>query len=101
MVWVPPTRTAKHVVASKEPHQVNDKTLILFQGIPGSGKSTFAKTLQAALFAVYYSSDDHWYDNDGVYVYDPSRAGEVHRGKHERRRRPDHHRQHQHHTRGG
>lgn len=58
--------------------------IIVMQGIPGSGKSTLAKKLFADFneavgnSVVTYSTDDFWMDN-GVYRYDPARAGEAHR----------------------
>ena len=45
------------------------KQLILLRGLPGSGKSTFAKTLTART-GVYYEAD-MYFIKDGVYKFDP------------------------------
>src|SRR5579859_3354439 len=50
-------------------------TVKIMQGIPGSGKSTYArKTWPGALIL---SSDDYFM-KDGKYVFDPSKLGEYH-----------------------
>ncbi len=56
---------------------LNDmKTLILMQGIPGSGKTSFAKTL-VGTEARYFSTDDFWMLN-GEYVFEPKLLGFAH-----------------------
>lgn len=53
----------------------NDKTVYIFRGLPGSGKSTKAKELPVPRRIV---SADDFFMVDGVYRYDPSRIGEAH-----------------------
>lgn len=63
---------------------VNDKTLILMQGIPGSGKSTVASGLANRLGRLggsVFSTDDFWYQQNGEfqhYTFDADRLGEAH-----------------------
>jgi predicted kinase len=49
--------------------------LILIRGLPGSGKTTLAKT-----FVGYhhYESDDYFYGPDGLYRYDGARLADAH-----------------------
>lgn len=57
------------------------KTLYLMQGVPGSGKSTMAKAIKDGLDrgeAVICSTDNYWFDADGKYNYDISKASEAH-----------------------
>jgi predicted kinase len=49
--------------------------IYILRGLPGSGKSTFAKTMDNA-FVV--SADDYHVGSDGVYRFDPKRAGYAH-----------------------
>ena len=42
-----------------------EKVLYIVRGIPGSGKSTFAKTLTSNVF----EADHYFYDNDGNYKF--------------------------------
>lgn len=53
--------------------------LILIRGIPGSGKSTFAKFIQS-LDPTYalYEADQFFVDIDGTYKHDPSKIKEAH-----------------------
>ena len=51
-------------------------TLTLIRGLPGSGKTTFAKTLGC----VYFSADDRMVDATGAYAFDPTKLADCHRG---------------------
>lgn len=49
------------------------------QGVPGSGKSRRAEELVAPLpLATIRSTDDFWFDADGIYRFDVERAGSAH-----------------------
>ena len=48
--------------------------LFIIRGIPGSGKSTFAKNLAT----VHFEADMFFMDENGVYNFDASRLGEAH-----------------------
>lgn len=50
-----------------------ERTLYLVRGLPGAGKSTFAKKISVNTF----EADTYFYIN-GVYVFDSSRLREVH-----------------------
>lgn len=51
------------------------KRIILMRGIPGSGKSFLAEQInQNGTF----STDSFWYDEAGVYRFDPSKLQEAH-----------------------
>jgi len=52
-----------------------EKVLYIVRGIPGSGKSTFAKTLTSNVF----EADHYFYDNDGNYNFIPSEIKEAHK----------------------
>lgn len=59
--------------------------MILVRGIPGSGKSTAAKTFKQVLDAIstreveIFSTDDFWYqENSSVYNWDASKLGKAH-----------------------
>lgn len=58
--------------------------LYVLQGVPGSGKSTVAKHLQAATGAVICSTDDYFTGADGVYRFDPTKLGEAHQANQEK-----------------
>lgn len=51
--------------------------LVLIRGLPGSGKSTMAKTLAAAGYAHFEA--DMFFERGGVYQYEPSRIQDAHR----------------------
>jgi predicted kinase len=50
------------------------KTLYIVRGIPGSGKSTFAKTLGGTHFET-----DMFFMKDGEYKFEPSKIKEAHK----------------------
>lgn len=52
------------------------KIVYIMRGVPGSGKSTFARIL-ANEAGVIHSTDDYFYKN-GEYVFDPSLLSEYH-----------------------
>jgi predicted kinase len=49
------------------------KQVIVLQGLPGSGKSTFARQLNGLI-----ASADHTFETPTGYQFDPSRIGEAH-----------------------
>lgn len=50
--------------------------LILLRGLPGSGKTTFARTFKDALV---FAADDFFYRRgEGKYAFDPTLLGEAH-----------------------
>ena len=55
--------------------------LILIRGIPGSGKSTFAKTLRDRTFtnAVHLEADMFFTEHDGSYHWDALKVQESHK----------------------
>ena len=52
-----------------------EKVLYIVRGIPGSGKSTFAKQLTANVF----EADHYFYDNDGNYKFIASEIKDAHK----------------------
>jgi len=52
-----------------------EKVIYIVRGIPGSGKSTFAKQLTSNVF----EADHYFYDNDGNYNFIPSEIKEAHK----------------------
>lgn len=51
------------------------KRIILMRGIPGSGKSFLAELMnQNGVF----STDQYWYDEEGIYRFDPVKLQEAH-----------------------
>lgn len=52
--------------------------LYLIRGLPGSGKSTFAKALAEALKARHYEADMYHYNDDGVYDWQPEKVAQAH-----------------------
>jgi len=54
---------------------IMEKIIYLVRGIPGSGKSTFAKQLTSNVF----EADHYFYDNDGNYNFIASEIKEAHK----------------------
>ena len=54
----------------------NEKIIVIMRGVPGSGKSTKARSLAPA--ENIFSTDEYWMVN-GEYKFDASRLGEAHR----------------------
>ena len=52
-----------------------EKILYIVRGLPGSGKSTFAKQLTSNVF----EADHYFYDNDGNYNFIPSEIKNAHK----------------------
>jgi tRNA uridine 5-carbamoylmethylation protein Kti12 len=68
---------------------MNTQTLIVVRGIPGSGKSTYAKTLKIDLEKQGYKvehveADDYWYNDKGEYVFHTSKLYYAHKNCFER-----------------
>jgi len=57
---------------------MNKPTLYLIRGLPGSGKSTFAKQLFDSDVISAYFEADQYFMLDGVYKFNPSLLGVVH-----------------------
>lgn len=54
-------------------------TLYLIRGVPGSGKSTFAKSLhQAGIVSEVMEADDFFIDAEGKYKFNPSHLYDAH-----------------------
>ena len=51
--------------------------LVLIRGLPGSGKSTFAKLLSAHLGFGHYEAD-MFFTHEGVYTFDATRVPDAH-----------------------
>lgn len=49
--------------------------LTIIRGLPGSGKTTLAKTMTDA---VHVEADMYFVNNEGVYQFDPSRLAQAH-----------------------
>ena len=58
--------------------QMDNKVLYLMRGIPGSGKSTIAGMIADATNGIICSTDDFWYDEDGVYNFNIAQIGIAH-----------------------
>jgi len=56
---------------------MTEKTLYIVRGLPGSGKSTFAKKLVGADFLVC-EADKYFINDEGEYVFDPSKIKDSH-----------------------
>ncbi len=54
----------------------NDPRLIIICGLPGSGKTTFAKILENKLHAIHFSPDE-WMDGLSINLYDEDRRGKL------------------------
>ncbi len=52
------------------------KVLIILRGVPGAGKSSFAKYMFSNNV---FEADNFWYDKDGNYNFDIKRLGEAHK----------------------
>ncbi len=50
-----------------------DKSIILLRGVPGSGKSTFAKNISNQYKYPVFSIDDYFTDENGIYKFDYSK----------------------------
>lgn len=55
--------------------------MYVLRGVPGSGKSTFGRTLGGVV-----CSADHYFEKTGEYKFDPRRLGDAHRECYERAR---------------
>lgn len=56
---------------------MTEKILYIVRGLPGSGKSTFAKKLVGADFLVC-EADKYFINDEGEYVFDPSKIKDAH-----------------------
>lgn len=54
------------------------QTIYIMRGIPGSGKTTKAKSIRDKTGAIICSADDFFIDNDGNYIFDYKKIGEAH-----------------------
>lgn len=55
------------------------QTLIVLQGLPGSGKTTLARMIASCTGAIICSTDDYHIEADGVYRYKANYAQDFHR----------------------
>lgn len=63
------------------------QTLIIMQGVPGSGKSTMAKAIRSGWEGpepIYLFSTDQFFYVEGEYKFDPSKLSEYHNLNQER-----------------
>jgi predicted kinase len=51
------------------------KNIYLVRGIPGSGKTTFAKTLEG----LHIEADMYFTDENGVYTFEPTKIKDAHK----------------------
>jgi len=73
------------MVRNDTSYTLGNGTLTLMVGIPGSGKSTVARSLSDISGAEICSTDDFWYQDDPtVYTFDVKRLGEAHRWNQQR-----------------
>lgn len=57
-----------------------NKTLYLLRGLPGSGKSTFAASLNIGLCgALWVEADSYFLNDDMTYKFDASKLAEAHK----------------------
>lgn len=57
--------------------------LYLVRGLPGSGKSTFAKATALRLNIHHFETDEYFMKN-GEYFFEPSKLGQYHKANHKR-----------------
>jgi len=57
---------------------MQNKQLVLLRGLPGSGKSSFAKQLVGDKDYCHRESDMYFVDSDGNYKFNPSKLKEAH-----------------------
>lgn len=57
---------------------MKNKQLVLLRGLPGSGKSTFAKQLVGDKTYCHREADMYFVDRDGNYNFNPSKLKEAH-----------------------
>jgi predicted kinase len=55
-----------------------DVRIVIMRGVPGSGKSTFAKRCATELGFVHLEADAHFIDRAGRYAFDPARTSDAH-----------------------
>lgn len=53
--------------------------MFIVRGLPGSGKTTFAKHLQRCEGACHFEADNFFVDSHGTYQFDASKLGEAHK----------------------
>ena len=53
--------------------------LYIVRGVPGSGKSTYAKELKSWYEGVYHFEADMWFERSGEYKFDPTDLHRAHR----------------------
>jgi predicted kinase len=64
----------KYKKIKKMEYRTDENCLILLRGLPGSGKSTFAKMLSDC----HYEADMYFTDSDGNYNFDPTKLKNAH-----------------------
>ena len=57
----------------------SEKILYIVRGVPGSGKSTYAKSLMAGKMSASHWETDMWFMDDKVYKFDPTKLADYHR----------------------
>ena len=58
-----------HLKLVRDEPEDTRKFLILIRGLPGSGKTTFAKAIQEEADADIWSADDYFLNDEGEYVF--------------------------------
>jgi predicted kinase len=69
------THSARKIYAICVPHSVGDQ-LILIRGLPGSGKTTRARSL--AIIGFEHFEADMYFERSGTYRFEPSRIQDAH-----------------------